>query len=40
MDDLVKQIDQEGMLFNKENDIAGFLGVHIDRSIPGQIILT
>ena len=40
MDDLVKRMDKAGMLFNEEDDIAGFLGVHLDRSQPGRIILT
>ena len=33
-------MDYEGMLFNEEDDMAGFLGVHIDRYQPNQIILT
>jgi len=31
MNDLVERIGKLGMLFNEENDMAGFLGVHIDR---------
>ena len=40
MDDLVERMNDEGMLFNEEDDIAGFLGVHIDRTQPDRIILT
>ena len=40
MDDLVKRMNIEGMLFHKEDDMVGFLGVHIDRSLPDRIILT
>ena len=40
MDDLVERMNDEGMLFNEEDDISGFLGVHIDRTQPDRIILT
>ena len=40
MDDLVKRMSMEGVLFHEEDDMAGFLGVHIDRTLPDWIVLT
>ena len=40
MDDLIKRMNIEGMLFHKQEDMAGFLGVHIDRTLSDRIVLT
>ena len=40
MDDLVKRMSIEGILFHEEDDMAGFLGVDIDRTPPDRIVLT
>ena len=40
MYDLVEQMRHKKMLFKEENNMAGFLGVHIDRSKPDEISLT
>jgi hypothetical protein len=37
---LVSKMKQEGMLFQEEESVAGYLGVHIDRKDDGTIHLT
>ena len=39
VDDLTKRMTKEGMLFNVESDVAGYLGVLIDRNTDGTIIM-
>ena len=40
VDDLTKRMKHEKMLFNVESDVAGYLGVLIDRRTDGTIIKT
>jgi hypothetical protein len=39
VDSLTKRMEQEKMLFNVESDVAGYLGVLIDRGIDGTITM-
>jgi hypothetical protein len=39
VDDLTKRMTEEKMLFNVESDVAGYLGVLIDRHTDGTIIM-
>jgi hypothetical protein len=39
VDDLTKRMEQEKMLFNVESDVAGYLGVLIDRDTDGTITM-
>jgi hypothetical protein len=39
VDDLTKRMEDEKMLFNVESDVAGYLGVLIDRHTDGTIIM-
>ena len=39
VDDLTKRMKAEKMLFNVESDVAGYLGVLIDRSTDGTIVM-
>ena len=39
VDDLTKRMEDEKMLFNVESDVAGYLGVLIDRHTDGTIVM-
>ena len=40
IDDLISKLRKQEMPFDEEDDVAGFLGVHIDRRSDGSIELT